>query len=573
MPDDPTFDRARAPEQGRSGALSRTRGYRIDLVPYPRKVRVIADGVVLAESGEAAVMRETRHAPVVYFPRSSVDFSVLTESERYTFCPFKGDASYWHFQGPSRRIRNIAWAYPHPYREVEEIAEYIAFDKSLVDDWLEEDLTTGALHTAPDQWSSEIFRSWLFKDAWNASSMQDFTASFGRALNAAGASVPRVSIGFWMLHPLLSAQNHVWERGKPGVETFEARKSDSEKDYYSNSPIRPICEGAEAVRYRLEELSGPFDDLPLLDELKAAGMTDYVGLPFVFSDGQINAFSIAADRAGGFTEQALKDIAEAAPVMARMVEVHAQRSTMLTLLDTYLGSHAGERINYGLIQRGDGDFINAVIWFCDLRDSTALADQLPPEEFLALLNQFFECMAGAVIDHEGTVLRFVGDAVLAIFPVEDVYMTEDLPPDPQLVCQAAIDAARQAVAKIDGVNQDRAAAGDAPLRYGIGLHIGEVLYGNVGAPDRLEFTVIGPSVNEAARLEAKTKDVDAPIVISKAFQTWSPEALNSIGEHRLRGVAKPTELFTLPEFAADAPHARCLGTPAKPLAPAGKTGH
>ena len=192
-----------------------------------------------------------------------------------------------------------------------------------------------------------------------------------------------------------------------------------------------------------------------------------------------------------------------------------------------------------------------MIWFCDLRDSTALADQLPPEDFLALLNQFFECMAGAVIDHEGTVLRFVGDAVLAIFPVEDVYMTEDLPPDPQLVCQAAVAAARQAMAGLEEINQARAAEGQEALRYGIGLHIGEVLYGNVGAPDRLEFTVIGPSVNEAARLEAKTKDVGAPIVISQAFETWSPETLSSIGEHRLRGVAKPAALYTLPEFAPD----------------------
>ena len=194
--------------------------------------------------------------------------------------------------------------------------------------------------------------------------------------------------------------------------------SEVRSEEYLNSPLVPIFEGAGGIRRRLD-IPDPVLDFGILEELHGEGVTDYVAMPMTFLDGQINVLTLASDRPGGFSTAELGHVYEILGQLGRLYELHNMRRTAVTLLDTYLGRHAGERVLTGSIKRGDGENIEAVIWFCDLRESTPLAQSMSQEEFLGALNQFFDCMAGAVLAHGGQVLRFIGDAALAIFPMAD----------------------------------------------------------------------------------------------------------------------------------------------------------
>jgi adenylate cyclase len=234
-------------------------------------------------------------------------------------------------------------------------------------------------------------------------------------------------------------------------------------------------------------------------------------------------------------------------VLARLLEVHTVRRTARNLLETYLGKHTGERVLCGLVRRGDGEDIHAVIWFCDLRDSTPMADSMPRMAFLSVLNDFFDCMAGAVLDHGGEVLRYIGDAALAIFPTGTSSCgVRRACCDTATACHAALEAAQDAQARMKVLNQKRAQSGEPPLRYGLALHMGDVTYGNIGVPERLEFTVIGAAANEAARMEGLCKTLNQPLLISSEFRRCFPGEVVSLGFHTLRGVNAPEEIFTLP---------------------------
>lgn len=227
------------------------------------------------------------------------------------------------------------------------------------------------------------------------------------------------------------------------------------------------------------------------------------------------------------------------------------------LLYTYLGKRTGERVLSGLVNRGEGEKIHAVIWYCDLRNSTSLAESMPLESFLGILNDFFDCMAGAVLDHGGEILRFIGDAALAIFPISGTSksLREACIPT-EGACERALAAARDARSRIETLNKQRRDRGELPLGFGLGLHVGEVMYGNIGIPERLEFTVIGPAANEAAHLEALCKELDRSILISWEFPRCFPDQMRSLGLHRLHGVSTPKEIFELlEEDVSDPQHA------------------
>jgi adenylate cyclase len=189
-----------------------------------------------------------------------------------------------------------------------------------------------------------------------------------------------------------------------------------------------------------------------------------------------------------------------------------------------------------------------VIWFSDLRGSTRLADRMPRQAFLHLLNDYFECMAGAVLDHGGEVLRFIGDAALAIFPIGTITARPQDCPEHIRACETAIEAARDAVRRVAAVNAEREACGDRTIGFGIGLHLGEVLYGNIGTPQRLEFSVVGAAANEAARIEGMTKVLGRSVLISETVAQVARQPLIDLGSHALRGVSDPQRLFTLPDL-------------------------
>jgi class 3 adenylate cyclase len=266
-------------------------------------------------------------------------------------------------------------------------------------------------------------------------------------------------------------------------------------------------------------------------------------LTIAFSDGARHRLTLATNRPDGFDRAQRALLRRIAGLLAAPLEIVVTRQTAATLMTTYLGRRSGTRVLAGAVQRGDGETINAVLWCSDLRDFTALSESLPRDQLIALLNAHFERLAAPIKAFGGEVLKFMGDGLLAIFPTESG--------GPAQACDRALKAARGARAGMAALNSERRASGDGPLAFGLALHLGDVMYGNIGAPDRLDFTVIGPAVNLASRIEALCKQLNRPILISAAFAKACSENLELIGSHRLSGIAQPAEVFSLAELRSD----------------------
>jgi adenylate cyclase len=388
---------------------------------------------------------------------------------------------------------------------------------------------------------------WLLTEGYARANIADLLRDLCLHAQAGGMPVMRARLVIRTLHPQVVGMGYTWRRGSDVIEEYAPPHTVLTTPEYLDSPFAPIFEDrVGAVRRRLD-IPGAQMDFPILQELKDAGATDYVAMPIVFSDGQINAITLACDRPGGFSSAELSSVAALIPVLGRALEVFAMRHTARTLLDTYLGKASGERVLMGRVKRGDGDDIHAVIWFCDLRDSTTLADSMPREAFLSVLNDYFECTAGAVLDHGGEVLRFIGDAVLAIFPIGAPrgVVEPSKCASHTSACARAMAAVEDARARLRKINEQRAADGRPRLRCGIGLHMGDLMYGNIGVQNRLEFTVIGAAANEAARIEGLCKTLGRPVLASAEFARIRPEAWVSVGSHPLRGVRGEREMFAL----------------------------
>lgn len=394
------------------------------------------------------------------------------------------------------------------------------------------------------QWCANPLVEWLLTEGWNISATSELIGGLCRRVVAEGIPLSRMYCLVRTLHPQVFATGYTWRRGSDDVEEISAPHSVVESALHLESPCASIFDGATTIRRRLD-IPDPQLDFPILADLLNEGATDFVSIPVRFSDGQINVVSVTADRPGGFSTEDLRQIHETLPVFGRLIEVQVVRRNAVALLDTYLGKHTGQRVLDGLIKRGDGEDIHAVIWFCDLRDSTRLADSMSRNEFLGILNAFFDCTAGSVLDHGGEVLRFIGDAALAIFPTAASDVRRRVR-GVEHACETALAAAEDAHQRIETLNHQRAQMGEPLLRFGLALHMGEVTYGNIGVPNRLEFTVIGAAANEAARLQDLCKALDEPILISGAFARCFPGKLISLGYHSLRGIGAPQEVFTLP---------------------------
>lgn len=502
-------------------------------------VKVLFNGVVVAETERAIVVHEARLAPAYYFPRDDVRTDLLSGTRHHTHCPFRGDASYWTLKVGERVAENVAWSYEEPFVDAVSITGHIAFHLERMDALYQGDESLTVEEFVDDLGYPNPLADWLVQRAWRAATMRELVIQFALALRKVGIPVWRLWMTVRTLHPQLLSTAYIWRQDDELAEV-DVTHSMATNPSFLASPVKHIYEGAGGVRRRLD-VPEPQLDYPVVRDMKDAGATDYVAMPFVFSDGQINALSLTTKSPGGFSTEALGNIYEILPLLSRLFEVHATRRTAANLLSTYLGRQSGQQVLNGLVRRGDGEDVHAVIWFCDLRDSTRLAESMPRAEFLHLLNQYFECMAGAVLERGGEVLRFIGDAVLAIFPIPGGTDNHEMV---SKTCETALRAAQEAKRCIEELNVEREAAKQQPLGFGVGLHVGDVMYGNIGTADRLEFTVIGAAANEAARLESMTKQLAQPILCSAVFARHLPQELRSLGRHTLRGVGTQHELFT-----------------------------
>lgn len=507
--------------------------YEIRFEHSPKRVRVEFAGERIADSTRALVVHETRLPPAYYFPVADVRTEFLAKTEHATHCPFKGNASYWTLKVGDKVAENAVWAYEEPYREAAPLRGYVSFYRNKVSALYEgEDEVPFA---PPQGLHGNPLADWLVREGWKAASSAELAQQFLGFLRSSGVPIDRSTVIMPTLHPQIFATVLVWRADTPGIRTVHEPHDILHQPKFADSPFAPIIRGAGGVRRRIEEADCPLD-FPVVRDLQKEGATDYIAMPFRFSDGQINVMSMTSFQRGGFGTAHLGQLYEVLPVLARLFEVHAQRRTATVLLETYLGRHTGRRVLDGLVKHGDGEHIHAVIWFCDFRDSTPLARSMGRRAYLRHLNRFLSCMAGAVLEAGGEVLRYIGDAVLAIFPIGD---------HPEEACERAVRAARLAKEKLAAASAQRPDL--PPLRYGIGLHLGNVTYGNIGVPERLEFTVIGTAANQAARIESMTKDLQKPVLISAAFAAAYGRELVPLGKYPLKGLDGEHELFTLPD--------------------------
>ena len=384
--------------------------------------------------------------------------------------------------------------------------------------------------------------AWLIDEAWRLDGTAALIGGLSERFVAGGIPLWRLNYLMTTLHPSLLGSRYLWRRGGDGVDTLDAPRAVIESEEYLTSPIPAVVENRATLRRRLVGPKAKLD-FPLLREMRDEGGTDYLCVPVEFSDGHINTVSVASDAPQGFSREDLDRMYALLPLFARIVQVHAVRRLAADLLDVYVGHDAGLRILQGQIGRGDGQTIRAAIWTCDLRAFTPLADTLAGDALIAILNDYFDRMVEPIAAHGSEVLKFIGDSVLAMFPVLDGRAAAT-------VCEAALDAALGAAAGMADLNRARRAAEAPVLRFGLGLHLGDVIYGNIGAASRLDFTVIGPAVNLVNRLEHLSRELDRPIVASASVARCLPGRLESLGTHELRGVREPQEVFSVPVLQA-----------------------
>jgi len=379
---------------------------------------------------------------------------------------------------------------------------------------------------------------WLMLPATRGGTTDALIEELCARLLAAGISLGRLALSIGTLHPQIISSAWIWSR-----QTGRARQVDQGHDIlnreaYLRSPLRAIHAGAPMVRQRLAG-PGPDNDYPVAAEFREQGMTDYLALPLEFGSGTIEVFSVAADGPGGLSDADIGVLCAIRPALSTVVEMHNARRVSRTLLDTYLGHRSGAMVLDGRITRGSGETLHAVVWYSDLRGFTPMSDNLPRNELIEVLNDWFGCMIGAVEENGGEVLKLVGDAVLAIFPLEDAAFRH-------YVCNRALDTANLARRRMAEVNARREEAGRATLGFGIALHTGDVIWGNIGSGNRLDFTVIGPAVNHVTRIEGLCKETGRNLLVSGTFAATCERPLEEVGTFRLRGVEDPRTVYAPP---------------------------
>ncbi len=379
-------------------------------------------------------------------------------------------------------------------------------------------------------------------DGWDIPSLMREVVE---CLGSLGIQLCRFHIGRPILHPLYVVGAYTWFPDNK-VEHDTYTRGVENQDTFLQSPVFPAIEsGASESRYRIRAGSES-DRFPLFVKIAAEGGTDYLLQLTGYKDRDASPasqegilMSWISCAAEGFTETEIDLLRRLHKPLCVEIKNLTQRILVNDILKAYLGEYSADRVYSGQIQRGDGDTIKAVILYCDLRDSSKLAEHYDLDHFLDVLNDYYDATAGAVIQGGGEVLRYIGDASLAIFPIERYA-------DDQEACQVALDVALDAIARTERLNANRTARGEPPIKFGIGLHCGTVVYGNIGTADRIEFTVIGKAANEAARIEAQCKELNETILVSDRFAEHLDQPWRSHGSFELRNIGLPIEILSPP---------------------------
>ncbi len=364
-----------------------------------------------------------------------------------------------------------------------------------------------------------------------------------RRLTQTGVPIDRMNVGVRILHPLFDGMSITWTR-ETGAEANYASLVDQEGSDYRLSPFYVMLIGRDREwRLRLDR-DPEIARFPILMQLKEKGFTDYLALIVAFGgaelhplsyDGIATSWSTRAPQ--GFSDTDIASMRAVLAPLALVFRLAIKDQITRNALNTFHGPLVGGRILSGTIKRGDGERLAAALWYSDLRNSTGLADQLPVDTFLDLLNAYFDCAAGAVMEQGGQVLDIIGDAILAFFPA-------DGEGNGARACLQALDAAALARERLATLKAGTCGRGSA-IEFGIGVHFGDVVFGNAGTPERLKFGVLGRAVNEVARTADMAKTLKRPVVVSNEVARRAKLSLDDLGLHELRGIPQPRRLWAM----------------------------
>jgi adenylate cyclase len=392
---------------------------------------------------------------------------------------------------------------------------------------------------------------WLTHSSLAGDDLETMVRGFCERIAAAGLPILRVHLSFSMLHPLYDALGFTWERASGmRVEGFRSKPGESSDRFLRSPYFHLLSNRLDHLRRRIDQ-SGP-SEFPIFDELKEMGVTDYLAFVHPFGPGKDQGMmgSWSTDAPTGFSESmiaALLRLQNHLAVASKMAVLNRLADNMLT---TYLGTDAGKRVLSGKIRRGQGDTIRAALGMADMRGSTMLAEQEGRETYIDTLNSFFDAIAAPFNRRGGQILSFMGDGFLAVYP------TDRHREPSEIACRSALAATQRAAARMNVLNEQRRARGQQELGYGIGLHVGNVMFGNVGLNDRLTFSAFGGAVNEVSRLQMLTKKFPHNIIASDEFANYCGGAWVTIGKQKLRGVSQKVtvlypEVTDVEEFEED----------------------
>ncbi|MCK1269364.1 adenylate cyclase [Bradyrhizobium sp. GM2.2] len=391
--------------------------------------------------------------------------------------------------------------------------------------------------TAPENKSATLSDGvvdWLINGTRDQRFIDNIFAEMCIRLQQAGIPLARSTLHVLIQHPQWLGARFSWADGMREAEIARVDHDVRERSEYIGSPANEMFDGATELRENLEQDPALGRKHALYREMRAQGLTDYVAWPLYHTLGKRHLVTFATNRPGGFDDTHVAALKNLLPVLALVSEIRVKNRLARTLLETYVGSHAGELILAGATRRGTGTTVRAAIMICDLRDFTKISDNWPRDDVIDLLNDYFDAMSEPIARHGGEILKFIGDGLLAIFPLSEPKACANL--------LHAVTEARQAMIALNARNDG---TGRAPLNYGIGVHVGDVMYGNIGSSTRLDFTVIGPAVNMASRLEALTKQLGKKVLLSRDFAELVEREfeLEHVGKYEVRGFSDPIELF------------------------------
>lgn len=366
-----------------------------------------------------------------------------------------------------------------------------------------------------------------------------------------GVPVARISAGRSILHPLIGLIDMQWERQSGQVIVHKVPRNVVLSAVNVKNPFTELATGKATIITADLKQQSEIDRYPIFAELAAKGLTGYVAFSRSFGtkqniydslSGNLRgaAISIATKRFNGFSDADIAGLERVITPLCACMRVDNDRFVVSEILETYLGRISGKQVLTGQVERGDGQQIDCAIFYSDLRESVALSQALNTQSYLDTVNAYFDCTAGAVDEHGGEVLKFIGDGVLAIFPFDDAARPR------ANMCGAALASAQEAFARAAYANQQRQKDGLPDLHFGIALHMGSVIYGNVGTTKRLDFTATGPAVGLASRIEGLTRDLNVRLIATADFADVCKTTATPLGPHTIRSFDTAVELVTYP---------------------------